>query len=263
MSSQDNIHPTAIIHKEANIGNNVTIGPYSVIGADVSIGQDTVIGNSVTITGNTSIGLNNKIFHSSSIGEAPQDKKYNNEDTKLIIGNNNTIREFCTINRGTTQDKGETIIGDDNWIMAYVHIAHDCIIKNNCILANASNIAGHVEIDDFAILGGFTGVHQFCKIGSHVITAVGTVVYKDIPPYIIAAGNDSHTRPNGINVEGLKRRGFSKEAISGIKKGYKIIYREGNSIEDAISQLHNLSKEVAEVALYIDFISKSQRGLVR
>ena len=210
-----------------------------------------------------SIGLNNKIFHSSSIGEAPQDKKYNNEDTKLIIGNNNTIREFCTINRGTTQDKGETIIGDDNWIMAYSHIAHDCIIKNNCILANASNIAGHVEIDDFAILGGFTGVHQFCKIGSHVITAVGTVVYKDIPPYIIAAGNDSHTRPNGINIEGLKRRGFSKEAISGIKKGYKIIYREGNSIEDAISQLHNLSKEVAEVALYIDFISKSQRGLVR
>jgi UDP-N-acetylglucosamine acyltransferase len=263
MSSQDNIHPTAIIHKEANIGNNVTIGPYSVIGAGVSIGQDTVIGNSVTITGNTSIGLNNKIFHSSSIGEAPQDKKYNNEDTKLIIGNNNTIREFCTINRGTTQDKGETIIGDDNWIMAYVHIAHDCIIKNNCILANTSNIAGHVEIDDFAILGGFTGVHQFCKIGSHVITAVGTVVYKDIPPYIIAAGNDSHTRPNGINIEGLKRRGFSKEAISGIKKGYKIIYREGNSIEDAISQLHNLSKEVAEVALYIDFISKSQRGLVR
>lgn len=263
MSSQDNIHPTAIIHKEANIGNNVTIGPYSVIGAGVSIGQDTVIGNSVTITGNTSIGLNNKIFHSSSIGEAPQDKKYNDEDTKLIIGNNNTIREFCTINRGTTQDKGETIIGDDNWIMAYSHIAHDCIIKNNCILANASNIAGHVEIDDFAILGGFTGVHQFCKIGSHVITAVGTVVYKDIPPYIIAAGNDSHTRPNGINIEGLKRRGFSKEAISGIKKGYKIIYREGNSIEDAISQLHNLSKEVAEVALYIDFISKSQRGLVR
>ncbi len=263
MSSQDNIHPTAIIHKEANIGNNVTIGPYSVIGAGVSIGQDTVIGNSVTITGNTSIGFNNKIFHSSSIGEAPQDKKYNDEDTKLIIGNNNTIREFCTINRGTTQDKGETIIGDDNWIMAYVHIAHDCIIKNNCILANASNIAGHVEIDDFAILGGFTGVHQFCKIGSHVITAVGTVVYKDIPPYIIAAGNDSHTRPNGINIEGLKRRGFSKEAISGIKKGYKIIYREGNSIEDAISQLHNLSKEVAEVALYIDFISKSQRGLVR
>ena len=263
MSSQDNIHPTAIIHKEANIGNNVAIGPYSVIGADVSIGQDTVIGNSVTITGKTSIGLNNKIFHSSSIGEAPQDKKYNDEDTKLIIGNNNTIREFCTINRGTTQDKGETIIGDDNWIMAYVHIAHDCIIKNNCILANASNIAGHVEIDDFAILGGFTGVHQFCKIGSHVITAVGTVVYKDIPPYIIAAGNDSHTRPNGINIEGLKRRGFSKEAISGIKKGYKIIYREGNSIEDAISQLHNLSKEVAEVALYIDFISKSQRGLVR
>jgi UDP-N-acetylglucosamine acyltransferase len=263
MSSQDNIHPTAIIHKEANIGNNVTIGPYSVIGAGVSIGQDTVIGNSVTITGNTSIGFNNKIFHSSSIGEAPQDKKYNDEDTKLIIGNNNTIREFCTINRGTTQDKGETIIGDDNWIMAYSHIAHDCIIKNNCILANASNIAGHVEIDDFAILGGFTGVHQFCKIGSHVITAVGTVVYKDIPPYIIAAGNDSHTRPNGINIEGLKRRGFSKEAISGIKKGYKIIYREGNSIEDAISQLHNLSKEVAEVALYIDFISKSQRGLVR
>ena len=147
--------------------------------------------------------------------------------------------------------------------MAYVHIAHDCIINNDCILANASNIAGHVEIDDFAILGGFTGVHQFCKIGSHVITAVGTIVYKDIPPYIIAASADSHTRPNGINIEGLRRRGFSKEAINGIKKGYKIIYREGNSIDEAVNQLKVLAEDVTETHLYIDFISKSQRGLVR
>jgi len=263
MSLQKNIHPTAIIHEKANIACNVSIGPYSVIGSNVSIGQDTVIGNNVTITGNTSIGSNNKIFHSSSIGEAPQDKKYNDEDTKLIIGNNNTIREFCTINRGTIQDKGETFIGHNNWIMAYVHIAHDCIINNDCILANASNIAGHVEIDDFAILGGFTGVHQFCKIGAHVITAVGTIVYKDIPPYIIAASADSHTRPNGINIEGLRRRGFSKEAINGIKKGYKIIYREGNSIDEAVNQLKVLAEDVTETHLYIDFISKSQRGLVR
>lgn len=263
MNVSRKIHPTAVIHPDAVISENVSVGPFSIIDGNVSIGKGTEIGNNVTITGRTTIGENNKIFHSSSIGEAPQDKKYNDENTKLIIGDNNTIREFCTINRGTAQDKGETNIGNNNWIMAYVHIAHDCIIKNECIFANATNIAGHVEIDDYAILGGFTGVHQFCKIGAHIITAVGTVVYKDIPPYIIAAGNDSNTRPNGINSEGLKRRGFSKNAIQKIKQAYKIIYRDGNSIDEALVELKELASEAKEISLFIEFINKSNRGLVR
>ena len=263
MNVSGKINPTAIIHPNADISEDVSIGPFSIIDENVSIGKGTVIGNNVTITGRSTIGNNNKIFHSCSIGEAPQDKKYNDEDTKLIIGNNNTIREFCTINRGTAQDRGETIIGNNNWIMAYVHIAHDCIIKNDCIFANASNIAGHVEIDDYAILGGFTGVHQFCKIGAHIITAVGTVVYKDIPPYIIAAGNNSNTRPNGINSEGLKRRGFSKEAIQKIKQAYKIIYRDENSIDEALIQLEELASEFEEINLFVEFIKRSKRGLVR
>ena len=263
MSVLHKIHPTAIINPNAKIGEDVIIGPFSIIDSDVTIGSGSYVGNNVTITGRTIIGINNKIFHYCSIGEAPQDKKYKGEDTKLIIGDNNTIREFCTINRGTSQDKGETKIGNNNWIMAYVHIAHDCSIKNDCIFANATNIAGHVEIDDFAILGGYTGVHQFCKIGAHIITSVGTIIYKDIPPFIITAGTDNNSKPNGINIEGLKRRGFSKESISNIKKGYKIIYREGNSIQEALKKLEILSSEASDIKLFIDFIKKSKRGLIR
>ena len=214
------IHPTAIVSPKASLDSSVKVGPYSIIDANVKIGVGSVIGNHVTITGNTTIGKNNHIYHYSSIGEAPQDKKYNQEKTFLEIGDNNTIREFCTFNRGTAQDQGITKIGNDNWIMAYVHIAHDCEIKNQIILANNTSLAGHVSIDDYAILGGFTLVHQFCKIGSHIITAVNTVVFKDIPPYVIAAGCDA--KPNGINVEGLKRRGFDPAIIAKIKEAYKI-----------------------------------------
>jgi len=210
------IHPTAIVSPKASLDSSVKVGPYSIIDANVNIGADSVIGNHVTITGHTTIGKNNHIYHYSSIGEAPQDKKYNQEKTFLEIGNNNTIREFCTFNRGTAQDKGITKIGNDNWIMAYVHIAHDCDIKNQIILANNTSLAGHVSIDDYAILGGFTLVHQFCKIGSHIITAVNTVVFKDIPPYVIAAGYDA--KPNGINAEGLKRRGFDPEILPKLKR---------------------------------------------
>ena len=263
MNVSNQIHPTAIIHPKANLGQDITVGPFSVIDGGVSIGSGTTIGNNVTVTGNSVIGDNNKIFHGSSIGEAPQDMKYDGEDTKLIIGDNNTIREFCTINKGTEQDKGLTFIGNNNWIMAYVHIAHDCIIKNDCVFANATNIAGHVEVDNYVILGGYTGVHQFCKLGSHIITAVGTVVYKDIPPYIIAASNDSRTKPNGINIEGLKRRGFSKESIAAIKKAYKVIYRNGNSLDEALVKLKELASETEEINVFIDFINKSKRGLVR
>jgi UDP-N-acetylglucosamine acyltransferase len=255
------IHPTAIINSKANLDSSVKVGPYSIIDGDVCIGAGSVIGNHVTITGNTTIGKNNHIYHYSSIGESPQDKKYNQEKTFLEIGDNNTIREFCTFNRGTAQDQSLTKIGNDNWIMAYVHIAHDCEIKNHTILANNTSLAGHVSIDDFAILGGFTLVHQFCKIGSHIITAVNTVVFKDIPPYVIAAGYDA--KPNGINVEGLKRRGFDPKIIAKIKEAYKILYRQGFSLIEAEEKIKNLSKDTKELNLYIDFFAKSTRGIIR
>lgn len=255
------IHPTAIINSKANLDSSVKVGPYSIIDGDVSIGAGSVIGNHVTITGNTTIGKNNNIYHYSSIGESPQDKKYNQEKTFLEIGDNNTIREFCTFNRGTVQDQSLTKIGNDNWIMAYVHIAHDCEIKNHTILANNTSLAGHVSIDDYAILGGFTLVHQFCKIGSHIITAVNTVVFKDIPPYVIASGYDA--KPNGINAEGLKRRGFDPKIVAKIKEAYKVLYRQGLSLSEAEEKIKILSKETKELSLYIDFIAKSTRGIIR
>ncbi len=255
------IHPTAIINSKANLDSSVKVGPYSIIDGDVSIGAGSVIGNHVTITGNTTIGKNNNIYHYSSIGESPQDKKYNQEKTFLEIGDNNTIREFCTFNRGTVQDQSLTKIGNDNWIMAYVHIAHDCEIKNHTILANNTSLAGHVSIDDYAILGGFTLVHQFCKIGSHIITAVNTVVFKDIPPYVIASGYDA--KPNGINAEGLKRRGFDPKIVAKIKEAYKVLYRQGLSLNEAEEKIKILSKETKELSLYIDFIAKSTRGIIR
>ena len=255
------IHKTSIVSPKANLDSSVQVGPYSIIDANVNIGAGSVIGNHVTITGHTTIGKNNHILHYSSIGEAPQDKKYKQEKTFLEIGDNNTIREFCTFNRGTAQDHGLTKIGNDNWIMAYVHIAHDCQIKNHTVLANNTSLAGHVEIDDYAILGGFTLVHQYCKIGSHIMTAVNTVVFKDIPPYIIVAGYEA--TPKGINVEGLKRRGFDPKIITKIKEAYKILYRQGHSLDDALKKIKLLSKTTKELNLYIEFIEKSTRGIVR
>lgn len=255
------IHKTSIVSPKANLDSSVQVGPYSIIDANVNIGAGSVIGNHVTITGHTTIGKNNHILHYSSIGEAPQDKKYKQEKTFLEIGDNNTIREFCTFNRGTAQDQGLTKIGHDNWIMAYVHIAHDCAIKNHTILANNTSLAGHVEIDDYAILGGFTLVHQYCKIGSHIMTAVNTVVFKDIPPYIIVAGYEA--TPKGINVEGLKRRGFDPKIITKIKEAYKILYRQGHSLDDALKKIKLLSKTTKELNLYIEFFEKSTRGIVR
>ena len=200
------IHPTAIIDPRAELDSSVEVGAYSIIGPDVRIDAGTRIGSHVVIKGPTTIGKQNQIFQYSSLGEQPQDKKYRDEPTTLEIGDNNTIREFCTFNRGTIQDKGATRIGNDNWIMAYVHIAHDCQIGNHTIFANNSSLAGHVDVHDYAILGGFTLIHQFCKIGSHIITAVGSVVFKDIPPYVTAACYDA--KPHGINRECLKRRGY-------------------------------------------------------
>lgn len=255
------IHPTAIIDPAAELDSSVVVGAYSVIGAHVKIGADTRVASHVTINGPTIIGKNNEIFQFSSLGEVPQDKKYKNEPTLLEIGDNNTIREFCTFNRGTVQDKGTTKIGNDNWIMAYVHIAHDCQIGNHTIFANNASLAGHVDVHDYAILGGFTLIHQFCKIGAHVITAVGSVVFKDIPPYVTAAGYDA--KPHGINSEGLKRRGFSPQAILQIKRAYKALYRNSLTLEEAKVELFNMQAQTPEIALLTDFLNISTRGIVR
>lgn len=255
------IHATAIIDASAELDTSVEVGPYSVIGANVKIDAGTRVAGHVIINGPTIIGKNNHIFQYSSLGEEPQDKKYKGEPTLLEIGDNNTIREFCTFNRGTVQDKSTTKIGNDNWIMAYVHIAHDCQIGNHTIFANNASLAGHVDIDDYAILGGFTLIHQFCKVGSHVITAVGSVVFKDIPPYVTAAGYDA--KPHGINAEGLKRRGYSAESILQIKRAYKVLYRNGLSLEEAKVELETMQKTTPEIGLLTDFLNVSTRGIVR
>jgi UDP-N-acetylglucosamine acyltransferase len=255
------IHATAIVDVSAELDSSVEIGAYSIIGPHVKIDAGTRIAGHVMINGPTSIGKNNHIYQYSSLGEAPQDKKYNGEPTSLEIGDNNTIREFCTFNRGTVQDKKNTKIGDNNWIMAYVHIAHDCQIGSNTILANNASLAGHVIIDDYAILGGFTLIHQFCKIGSHVITAVGSVVFKDIPPYVTAAGYDA--KPHGINAEGLKRRGYSADTILQIKRAYKALYRNGLTLEEAKIELATMQKTTPEIRLLTDFLIASSRGIVR
>ena len=256
-----NIHSTAIVDSKAQLASDVEIGAYSIIGPDVKIDSGTRVGPHVVINGHATIGQNNQIFQFSSLGEVPQDKKYHNEPTQLEIGNNNTIREFCTFNRGTAQDKGITKIGDNNWIMAYVHIAHDCHVRNNTIMANNSSLAGHVDIYDHAILGGFTLVHQFCKVGEHVITAVGSVVFKDIPPYVTASGYDA--QPHGINAEGLKRRGFSADSITNIKRAYKTLYRQSLTLEEAKLALSEQVISAPELQILIDFLSISTRGIVR
>lgn len=255
------IHQTAIIDPKAEIDSSVKIGAYSIIEAGVRIDAGTTIGSHVVLQGPTSIGKNNQIFQYASLGAPPQDKKYAGEPTTLEIGDNNTIREFCTFNRGTAQDKGITKLGHNNWIMAYVHIAHDCQIGNHTILANNSSLAGHVEMHDHAILGGFTLIHQFCKVGAHVITAVGSVIFKDIPPYVTAAGYDA--KPHGINAEGLKRRGFSTEAITQIKRAYKALYRNGLSLDEAKQEIALMQANCPELAILSNFLNLTTRGIIR
>ena len=258
---QNKIHPSAIIDAKAELDSSVEVGAYSIIGAGVKADANTRIGSHVVLKGPTTIGKNNQIFQFASLGEQPQDKKYAGEPTELVIGDNNTIREFCTFNRGTAQDKGVTTIGNDNWIMAYVHIAHDCTIGNNTIFANNASLAGHVDIHDYAILGGFTLIHQFCKIGAHVITAVGSVIFKDIPPYVTAAGYDA--KPHGINAEGLKRRGFKPDEITQIKRAYKALYRNGLSLEEAKLELASMQANCDKINLLTDFLTISNRGIIR
>ena len=255
------IHATALVDPGAKIGANVEIGPYSIIGPHVEIGDNTIIGPHCVIRGHTRIGRDNRIFQFCSLGEVPQDKKYAGEPTRLEIGDRNTIREFCTFNLGTVQDRGVTSIGDDNWIMAYVHIAHDCQVGNRTIFANNSQLAGHVHVDDWAILGGYTGVHQFCRVGSHTMTAVGTVVLQDVPPYVMAAGNSAS--PYGINAEGLKRRGFSPEALMALKRAYRTLYKSGLMLEEARTKLEEDAKTHPEIQPILDFLAVSKRGIIR
>ncbi|MDP1864565.1 MAG: acyl-ACP--UDP-N-acetylglucosamine O-acyltransferase [Thiobacillus sp.] len=255
------IHPTALVDAKAQLADDVEIGPYSIIGEHVKIGAGTTVGSHAVITGHTTIGAHNQIFHFVSLGEAPQDKKYAGEPTRLEIGDHNVIREFCTFNIGTIQDRGVTTIGSHNWIMAYVHIAHDCIVGDRTIFANNASLAGHAEIGDWVILGGFTGVHQFCKIGAHVMTGISSVVFKDIPPFVMASGQPA--APHGLNNEGLKRRGFTAESLTALKRAYKTLYREGNTLAEAQTQLAISAATNAEVQQLLDFLEHSERGIIR
>lgn len=255
------IHPTAVIDSSARLGDNVEIGPYSIIGAGVQIGAGSVIGPHVVIQGPTTIGVDNHIFQFASIGEIPQDKKFHGEESRLEIGDRNHIREFVTINRGTADGGGVTRIGSDNWLMAYIHIAHDCIVGNNVIFSNGASLAGHVVVDDHASLGGFTLVHQFCHIGAHAFCGMGSAISKDVPPYVIVNGNPAH--PHGLNLEGLKRRGFSKQALKALRDAYKLLYRQGLTLEEALPGLQQLASSCEEVKQFIEFIKASTRGIIR
>jgi UDP-N-acetylglucosamine acyltransferase len=255
------IQPSAIIHPGARLGAKVSVGAYSIIGEHVEIGNDTWIGPHVVIEGHTRIGRNNRVFQFCSLGAVPQDKKYTNEATRLEIGDSNTIREFCTINCGTAQDAGVTRVGSDNWIMAYVHLAHDCQIGDHAIFANNAQLAGHVQVADHAILGGFTGVHQFVRIGAHSFTAIATVLVHDLPPYVMAAGNTA--KPYGINVEGLRRRGFSTEVMAAIKRAYKTLYKSGLTLDQARAQLAEQASACVEIGVLTEFLQGCTRGIVR
>lgn len=255
------IDPKAVIDPTAKLGANVSVGPYTIIGPDVEIGDDTWIGPHVVIRGPTRIGRGNRIFQFASVGEDPQDKKYKGEPTLLEIGDGNVIREFCTINRGTVQGGGVTRIGNDNWIMAYCHIAHDCLIGNSTIFANNASLAGHVEVEDYVILGGFSLVHQFCRLGAYSFSAFGSHINQDVPPFVMVRGQmaTAHT----INSEGLRRHGRTPEQIRELKRAYKILYRSGLRLEEARKRLAEQARTVPDVALLAAFLEKSTRGIVR
>ena len=254
------IDSRAVIDPSARLAKDVEVGPFSVIGPDVEISEGTWVGSHVVVKGPTRIGRDNKIFQFSSIGEAPQDLKYNGEPTKLIIGDRNQFREYCTVNRGTVGGHGETLIGNDNLFMAYVRIAHDCIIHNDIIFSNATSLAGHVTFEDQAILSGFTLVHQFCNVGAHAFTGMGTALNRDLPPFTMASGN--YAKAIGINKEGLKRRGFSPECIRALIQAFKLLLK-GRDRDAGLKAVASLATEFPEVAQFSDFVQKSERGTVR
>ena len=255
------IDARAIVSAEAELAANVSIGPFSIIGPRVRIGPRTVVGPHVVINGPTTIGADNRFFQFASIGDAPQDKKYQGEPTLLTIGDRNVFRESCTVNRGTTHDKGVTLIGSDNLFMAYAHVAHDCAVGNNTVFANSSALGGHVEIGDWVILGGLTAVHQFTKIGAHAFLAGGAIVTRDVPPYVMVAGNPA--APHSVNSEGLKRRGFTEQQIRNIRDAYRIVYRSDLKLAEALARLAPQADGRPEIRAFVDFIHASTRSLAR
>ncbi len=255
------IHPTAIVEEGAVIGANVHIGPFCIVGANVEIGEGTVLKSHVVVNGHTKIGRDNEIYQFASIGEVNQDLKYAGEPTRVEIGDRNRIRESVTIHRGTVQGGGLTKVGSDNLLMINAHVAHDCTLGDRCILANNATLAGHVSLDDFVIIGGMTAVHQFCIIGAHVMVGGCSGVAQDVPPFVIAQGN--HATPYGVNIEGLKRRGFSREAITAIRNAYKLLYRSGKTLDEAKPEIAELAAQHPEVQPFVDFFARSTRGLIR
>ena len=255
------IHPTALIDPRAELADDVEVGAFSIIDAKVRIDSGTKIRSHAVLTGRTTIGKNNQIFQFTSIGEQPQDKKYNGEDTELIIGDNNTIRELCTFSRGSVQGGGATRIGNNNWIMACVHIAHDCILGDDIIMANNASLAGHVSVGDHAILSGYSLIHQFCTVGEHSFTSFASHVNQSIPPYVTVAGEKA--RVKGINSEGLKRRGFTTEQINQVRRAYKALYRENLSLEEATERITEMAAESPEIQLLVNFLNLAERGIIR
>ncbi|MFP5348225.1 MAG: acyl-ACP--UDP-N-acetylglucosamine O-acyltransferase [Gammaproteobacteria bacterium] len=255
------IHPQAIIDPRARLGKDVQVGAYSIIGADVEIGDRCWIGPHVVINGPTRIGADSRVYQFCSLGDAPQHTGYKGEPTRLEIGERNVVREYCTFNRGTVAGGGLTQIGNDNFIMAYSHIAHDCRIGNHTVFANAASLAGHVHIGDYAVLGGFTLVHQFCRIGAYCMTAVNTVLFKDVPPFVTAGGNSA--APHGINVRGLRRRGFGEAGIAAIRRAYKTLYKSGLLLEQALAEIDTMARAHPELTQLTTFIRESERGIIR
>ena len=261
MSNNERIHPSAVVSGHAELADDVRVGPYAVIGDGVRIGAGTEIGAHCVIKGRTTIGENNRFYPFASIGDDPQDKKYAGEETGLEIGSGNTVREFCTINRGTAQDEGVTWLGDNNWLMAYSHIAHDCRVGNEIIMANGATLGGHAHIGDYAMLSAFSAVHQFCRIGAHSFIGAYGGVGKDVPPYIVAFGQPPE--PRGINSEGLRRRDFSMDQIRNLKEAYRILYRSDLRLEEAKVQISALAAAQPELAIMVEFLDKSERGIFR
>ena len=255
------IDPRAIVAPDAEIGEGVEIGPFAVIGRAVRIGAGTWIGPHAVVNGPTTLGRDNKVFQFASIGDAPQDRKYAGEPTRLEVGDRNVFREFCSVNRGTAGGRGVTRIADDCLFMAYSHVAHDCIVGSHCIMANCTALAGHVELGDWVILSGYAGVHQFCKVGAHAFLANNAAVTRDVPPYLLVAG--SPAEPKGVNSEGLKRRGFDAAAIAAIKQAYRLIYRSGLKLAEAAEQLRAMAATQAELRPFVDFLAASERSIVR
>jgi UDP-N-acetylglucosamine acyltransferase len=255
------IHPTALVDPMARLAADVEVGPYSIVGSQVTIGAGTVVGPHVVVTGRTTLGARNHVFQFASIGEIPQDRKYAGEATTTTIGDDNVFREFVTIHAGTAQDRGDTAIGNGNLFLAYTHVAHDCVVANSTTFSNNAQIAGHVRIDDWAVLGAYAGVHQFCRVGAHAMLAAGAIVLQDVPPYVTAAGYPA--KPHGTNNEGLRRRGFTTDDILAVRRAYKTLYREGRSLDDAKTVLVQAMQSSPVISLLVEFLAETGRGIIR